>query len=1018
MKLILPPLDGSLATLIDFADFQARHNALLPWFIFPSPSSTGQLASISFAELATSSHQIASILRPGRSGPDNEIIVLLLHTDNAIYVPVVLGVLRAGHIPFFVSPRNSVEAVCHMLRLTGCRRLLFNNPTAKLAVQVNADMSSEGIKLQLENINIFHDIFSDLLSGRLTSIDTLPYPTTTVDIDMNLPMVYLHSSGSTGLPKSIPIPRILLLQNLRQSDTRFGAVGLPTFHSMGLVLQIFYPLCTSRPVAVFTPQYPAPPLTPNAKAVIEACKLTGCQGLVAPPSFIESWSRSQDDVDYLKTLTVLVFGGGPLSIPVGDRMASEGVPLSSGYGGTEFGGPTASWDELRPDELQYNPNWAWIRFSNYVRTEWEPQGDGTYELIIHDTDEYKVRVYNVPGRNAYATRDLFVPHPTEAGLWRIVARKDDVITLSTGEKIVPIAQESRINASPLVSGCVMFGREQEQAGLLVEVAAEHSFEAGDEAALASFRNKIWPTVDDANLSSPAFGRIYKEMIIVTYPAKPLPRSGKNTVVRKQALAFYAREINALYTTIKESTAARDVPVPESWQGEGLRAWLQNEASSLLRKVILRNVDLFHQGLDSLSATFFRNRIVGALRSSADESIQQASWNVPSNLIFDYSTIEALAEFVSSLVGPLRPASPNPSGVRAEEIDSLIIKYARGLPPKSTRTDQATRPTVVLLTGATGNIGSHILASLLDDARIAQVYTLDRPSGDPAARLRSAFGDRLLPVDLVESPKLVCLGGALSEDFFGLQKPMYDEVLRSVTHVVHNAWTVNFNLPLHAFEDQISGVRKLVDASASTSRSIRLLVTSSIGVATKWDPVRGPIPERLLNDPSIATTNGYSASKYVVEEATAAAQGHSVMCVRMGQVCGPQATGAWSMSEWIPMMLKSSITLGSLPRLSGPVTWVPLDVVGKVYIDWITNPEQLPLIVNAVHPRPITWELVLKYVKDALEIDLRSIPLSEWVDRLENSAATASLEDLAQLVRGFGQTARFITNVCCSLPSNS
>lgn len=72
-----------------------------------------------------------------------------------------------------------------------------------------------------------------------------------------------------------------------------------------------------------------------------------------------------------------------------------------------------------------------------------------------------------------------------------VARKDDVITLSTGEKIVPIAQESRINASPLVSGCVMFGREQEQAGLLVEVAADYSFEAGDEAALASFRNKIW-----------------------------------------------------------------------------------------------------------------------------------------------------------------------------------------------------------------------------------------------------------------------------------------------------------------------------------------------------------------------------------------------------------------------------------------------------------------------------------------------------------------------------------------------
>lgn len=38
-------------------------------------------------------------------------------------------------------------------------------------------------------------------------------------------------------------------------------------------------------------------------------------------------------------------------------------------------------------------------------------------------------------QDAYATNDLFIPHPTIPGLWKLVGRKDDQITLSTGEKV-------------------------------------------------------------------------------------------------------------------------------------------------------------------------------------------------------------------------------------------------------------------------------------------------------------------------------------------------------------------------------------------------------------------------------------------------------------------------------------------------------------------------------------------------------------------------------------------------------
>lgn len=39
-------------------------------------------------------------------------------------------------------------------------------------------------------------------------------------------------------------------------------------------------------------------------------------------------------------------------------------------------------------------------------------------------------------------------------------------------------------------------------------------------------------------------------------------------------------------------------------------------------------------------------------------------------------------------------------------------------------------------------------------------------------------------------------------------------------------------------------------------------------------------------------------------------------VRMGQACGPKATGAWGTTEWMPILVKSSVALACLPGLTG------------------------------------------------------------------------------------------------------
>jgi hypothetical protein len=102
-EVVIPPVDGTLLTLYDFVDFQKKHNADHPWVMFPSPDDRSTVASISFAELEEASHRIAHMVRPGRKGPDGEVVALILHTDTVLYLAVVIGLSRAGLVVGFLS---------------------------------------------------------------------------------------------------------------------------------------------------------------------------------------------------------------------------------------------------------------------------------------------------------------------------------------------------------------------------------------------------------------------------------------------------------------------------------------------------------------------------------------------------------------------------------------------------------------------------------------------------------------------------------------------------------------------------------------------------------------------------------------------------------------------------------------------------------------------------------------------------------------------------------------------------
>ncbi|KAG1744621.1 putative aminoadipate reductase [Suillus paluster] len=997
-----PPLDGSLL-LPELLEFNAQHNSDVIFFVYDKPGSD-ELVSISHLDFYQACHRAAQRIRPDRAGADREIVALIGNTDTLLYQTVFMGIILSGLLPFPMSPRNSAAAVVNMMQKTNCHRLMTTRQNLGTLIDgITADFVSqdtERSQLQIDEFPALKDLYPELARGSPNKA-FLPYPSPASRPSENDILFYLHSSGSTGFPKPIPITNLTVIHwclspcILDQIEfprpIRVGSASLPSFHILGLYIQLLMPVASLSSVSIYPPtsfQDPsAAPIIPNAQNILDSVVKTKSNAIVVVPSFLEQWVLSSNAVNILKPLEYVVFAGGPLAPKIGNRLVDAGVKLSSLYGATEFGDITYFFRNEVEQKL-----WDWVRFGPNSKIRWVPQDDGTYECQVLTIPTHQVSVENLPDIKGFASSDVFIKHPTVEGMWKIVGRMDDVLVLSSGEKTVPAPMESIIGANPCVNGTVMFGRGRNHG---------HEIDVDDEKQLAEFRNRVWPDIEEANQEAPTFSRIFKEMVLVTRSEKPMLRAGKGTVTKKATVKWYEEEINTLYEKVEGSTRAGiDVPLPTNWTADDVENWLMVHAAAVnADKSVDPDADFFAQGFDSLSATFLRNRILGSLRSSQDHDVQISASRIDQNIIFSNPSIRQLARSVISAVSPRNC----PSAVDAKTcIENMIEKYSVGFGSSAkdnsvTLVDGRTQGGhVVILTGSTGGLGSYLLSSLLQREDVAVVYAFNRPSKDAASieqRQKSGFDGRGLDVTLLQSEKLVYVTTDTSHDDLGLDKDLYQKICASVTIIIHNAWRLDFNLALSSLEPQVRGTRNLIDLALSSPRHSkpRFMFTSSISTAQGWDRAKGPFPEEVQYDAGVVAEGlGYSASKYVCERVLVNSK-LPATSFRIGQITGGPPRGAWSTTEWLPIIVKSSVSLGALPEAQWLLTWIPPHAVSNAILDVAFAEEKPPVAVNLVHPRPITWGAVMRPIADAMarykvtSIPLPLVPFSKWLEKLESSA---------------------------------
>ncbi|KAH8105214.1 male sterility protein-domain-containing protein [Cristinia sonorae] len=328
------------------------------------------------------------------------------------------------------------------------------------------------------------------------------------------------------------------------------------------------------------------------------------------------------------------------------------------------------------------------------------------------------------------------------------------------------------------------------------------------------------------------------------------------------------------------------------------------------------------------------------------------------------------------------------------MSEMVDRYSRNFPQHRASAGAHTHPTpkaklggdVVLLTGATGALGSTLLAQLVSNTDVSRVFVLNRrsPTGVPLVRRQmDAMAEAGFEASkLVRSPKVVLLETDLPDDRLGLSDEVYEEIRTSVTHIFHNAYLVNFNVPLSGFEPNVRTLRHLIDLALASPHPTppRLLFVSTGDVWSKKPDLDGPVPE-VLTPAKYATRGGYGQSKWVCEHVMANAAKTTPLrpiIVRVGQISGGR-NGAWNAHEWFPAMIRSSTYLGCLPILEQDIRWIPVDTVSQAMIEMRDSPFT---VHQLEHPRPVHWNAVMHPIARTLHLPL--VPYAEWLGRLERS----------------------------------
>ncbi|MGK5629466.1 thioester reductase domain-containing protein [Streptomyces sp. URMC 123] len=346
--------------------------------------------------------------------------------------------------------------------------------------------------------------------------------------------------------------------------------------------------------------------------------------------------------------------------------------------------------------------------------------------------------------------------------------------------------------------------------------------------------------------------------------------------------------------------------------------------------------------------------------------------------------------------PAAPAAPDGDPREADRLraDAVLDPEISGRDSAPLDLARVTSPRHVLLTGATGLLGAHVLAQLLARTK-ARVHCLVE-AADPAEADR-ALADALSRYRLradVPMDRVTVLPGSLREPLLGLGPIAFARLAGTLDAIHHTGCEAHLALPYERLRAPNVGGTTEVLRLAARQRLTPVHYVSSPGVLFHRDAEPGTLRENGRVPADAVLPSGYVRSRWVAEELVRAAReaGVPVTVHRPGRLAGSSATGVGDPDSAFWRFLAACVDLGAVPDFGPEADFdlVPVDYVASAVVDLSLRPQALDGTFHLAHPTRTRFGAVVDHLR-ALGYDLAVVDREEWARRVTADVLSADAD---------------------------
>ncbi|MFE5666305.1 thioester reductase domain-containing protein [Streptomyces niveus] len=304
---------------------------------------------------------------------------------------------------------------------------------------------------------------------------------------------------------------------------------------------------------------------------------------------------------------------------------------------------------------------------------------------------------------------------------------------------------------------------------------------------------------------------------------------------------------------------------------------------------------------------------------------------------DHPTAAGLRRLIA---GRGRAGVPSTAELVAADLAALTATAAT---PATRPERRRTRtPRTVLLTGATGFVGSRLLYELLERTDLT-VLCLTRGRDDSHARHRllaalSAQGLGHAANHTGYAARITAVAGDLARPGFGLTAGRWRSLTEECDLIVHGGALVNllYDYRMHR-EPNVLGTAEMIRL-AREAGGVPLHYVSTLGVLYDHALTSGdPVPEDVDIAGVTAPSSGYSLSKWVAERLVREADDLPVTVLRLGEVMPAAEAAVPNPTALTHLLLTAFERLASVPRATIRSDYSPVDTIARGIVEAVQDP---------------------------------------------------------------------------------